>query len=193
MGKDDEVDERDAKSGFWSTLPGFVVKLTAFCVAMTGLITALAPYLPSDPKPSPPPPPIIPIPNKPDAKLSESIPQQITSPASPELLLNNYARTLTEKDFIGLKEIYPRVNEIGLTEWLQGTNGKAPIATIQVVGLSKRIVDSEDEVTLRATMQYCRKDRKGSRDIKNYTFTQKNRVWQLDSISAAENVTPIQC
>jgi len=137
-----------------------------------------------------------PSPSSPDSQVivqSPTIQQSSTFSTPPEGLLNEYARSLTDRDFVVLGKIYPRGNEARQREWLEGVNGKAPIDTVQVVGQPARIANSENAVTLRANMQYCRKDRSGSTDIKNYTFTQKDGMWQLESMSAAENVTPIQC
>ena len=78
---------------------------------------------------------------------------------------------------------------------MQGTDGKAPILTVQVVGQPQRIMTSDNgqEVVLRATLQYCREDRSGSTDIKNYIFVRNQEIWHLDGMTAPEEVTPIRC
>ena len=167
-----------------------------------GIVLNLAPTFQSDPAKitSAPPPKQASTPtpslSSPDnqviAQLSP-IQQSSTFPTPPEGLLNEYARSLSDRDFVVLGKIYPRGNEARQRDWLEGTNGKAPIDTVQVLGQPARIANSENAVTLRANMQYCREDSSGSTDIKNYAFTQKDGVWLLESMSAAENVTPIQC
>lgn len=114
---------------------------------------------------------------------------------SPEILLGQYATSLSERDFETVKEIFPKIDEDQSIEWLQGVKSKkSPIDFIQVVGSSERTPDSsENAVTLRAKMRYCREDRSGSTDVKNYTFIKKERQWHMTSRTAPENVKPIQC
>lgn len=115
--------------------------------------------------------------------------------SSPERSLNLYTQSLTNRDFSELGRIYPSGNQNSILQWLQGAGSKAPILTVQVVGQPQRIMTSADgqEIVLRATLQYCREDRSGSTDIKNYTFVKNQEIWHLDSRTAPEEVTPIRC
>jgi hypothetical protein len=166
MSDGDKPSKSDMKGGFWTTLPGILAQLAILIGAITALIGALS-----------------------QAGLIKTA---SSSPFSARLL-TNYAQSLTNRDFVSLKKIYPKGDEDTQRKWLQGTSKNSPIATVQVAGQPERIIDSEDEVTLRATMQYCRQGQSGSTDIKNYTFVQNEGAWQLDSMSAPEDVTEIQC
>ncbi len=107
---------------------------------------------------------------------------------SPEHLLNLYAYSLTNRDFSTLEKMYPKIDKDNQKRWLKGIPPdtkkpkKSPIAGLQVVDDPQRIVN-ETKVVLRATMKYCREDGTGSTDIKNYTFTQNQGMWQLDSMT----------
>lgn len=116
-------------------------------------------------------------------------------PPSPERLLNLYAYSLTNRDFSTLEKIYPKIDKDNQKRWLQGIStipSKSPIASLQVVGQPQRTLN-ETKVVLRATMKYCRKNGSASTDLKNYTFTQNQGIWQLDSITQPENIKFIRC
>lgn len=187
------MNDRDESFGkslaeFWNTLPGFLKALAAAIGAVTGLVIALnqVGLIGSSSGNGT---------NIPDADKLSIVDKGSTQQAqvSPERLLNEYALSLTNRDFVSLMEIYPTINETEERDWLEGRNSKPPIETIQLVGQPTRILNSESEVVLRAKMQYCRQDDNGSTDVKNYTFLNKSGVWKLHTRSAAEEVKLIRC
>jgi hypothetical protein len=163
----------DMKGGFWTTLPGILSQLAILIPTITGLIMAL---------------------NQTGLFKTVSLPfkPSIKSSSFSTRLLTDYARSLTDREFATLGRIYPKGNEDMQKKWLEGTSKDSRIVTVQVVGQPERS-DSENEVTLRATMQYCRYDQSGSTDIKNYTFVKNQGTWQLDSMTAPEKVKNIHC
>ncbi|NES24281.1 MAG: hypothetical protein F6K41_36550 [Symploca sp. SIO3E6] len=128
-----------------------------------------------------------------------SIQAPINKPSSsPERVLKSYVRSMTDRDFTEVSRISPKADIAYVKRWLQGTSTKPqkiPISRIEVVGEPKRISTyaNEAELVLRAKLQYCREDGSGSTDIKNYTFIQNQGMWQLDSMTAPEDVTLIRC
>jgi len=129
--------------------------------------------------------------------ISQSIaasPSTPTAAFSPERSLNIYAQSLTNRDYGKLRDIFPNGNEATQRAWLEGTNEEPRITVVQVFEDTERLPSSETGVVvLRATMMYCRADRSGSTDVKNYTFFQNQGLWKLESSTRPKDHTSIQC
>jgi len=123
--------------------------------------------------------------------------QPAKSSASPQFLLDEYVAGLSARDFDTVERIFPSLDPDQTQTWLEGgAQGKAPIQTIQRVGPVETTADAEQpdsKMTVRATLRYCRDDRTGSTDVKDYIFVKEGTQWYLHSQTAPEQVTPTRC
>ncbi|MFQ4137141.1 hypothetical protein PGN35_012570 [Nodosilinea sp. PGN35] len=99
---------KQSQAGFWNTLPGVLTALGTTIVSITGLVVALnqAGLIGNSSGNGA----VRPESDNPPAVDKVSIRQ---TQVSPERLLNEYALSLTNRDFASLMAIYPKINEAG--------------------------------------------------------------------------------
>lgn len=188
MGNDDNSGSSGSQGNFWTTLPGVITAVTGLIGAITALIAGLhqAGLLASSGQPATPTPSISPTPSTP--------PTPVAALDTPEDLLVDFYRFLVKKQFDKAQVIYPAWDGEDMEDWLGGRGTRSPIRNIIVHSTDELVAEqSATRATVRATLLFCREDRTGTNEKKNFYFVKVGDSWVIRRQKAIEPVSEITC
>ena len=163
------TESQEKKKGFLDYLIGLITALGG-----AGGIVALINYF-GKPPDNPPPP--------------------VQSPP-PETRLNEYLNYLSSRQLEKARGIYPSMSIEITARWLDGRGSirKSPIRAIGVVAGSVYMDgSSENSKTLFATVRFCREDKSGTDERKEYRFYKEKDAWYLSGDGQPSSVRQIRC
>jgi hypothetical protein len=112
---------------------------------------------------------------------------------SPEIQLKKYVRSMYNRDWDEVKNIYPTINQKLADKWLNGKSQEFQIRKIQVVSIIQKTNINDTEQKITAKLQYCRRNKTGFEEIKDYNFRLQNNTWILVKSSQGRETKFISC